>query len=93
MGEEKLLCIYVKHQVYDGALSFAMGPGNRSRHLHSDHMLVVRFVETWTELRESMSLTLPSQNVTMTESQQETESRVPWSSANLKSLKAKDLDF
>lgn len=40
-----------------------------------------------------MALTLPSQNVTMTESQQETESRVPWSSANLKSLKAKDLDF
>lgn len=53
MGEEKLLCIYVKHQVHDGALSFARGPGNRSRHLQSDHMLVVRFVETWTELREA----------------------------------------
>lgn len=52
MGEEKLLCIYVKRRVYDGALSFAMGPGNHSRHLQSDHMLVVRFVETWTELRE-----------------------------------------
>lgn len=74
-----------------------MGPGNRSRHLQSDHMLAVRFVETWTELREAWvsreALTLPSQNVTMTESQQETESRVPWSSANFESLRAKDLDF
>lgn len=53
MGEKKLLCIHVKHNVYDGALSLAMGPGNSSRHLQSDHMVVVRFVETWTELREA----------------------------------------
>lgn len=98
VGKKKVLCIALKQKVYSRSLYLATGTGNSSIHLQSDHILVLRFLGTWTELREPWlsraTLTLPSQNVTITKSQQETESRTS-SSMNSKQLKsrAKDWDF